>query len=150
MPDEGKVTIRILKAEKPFSLKLRIPRWAVKDGKSYYKAHENVKAGDVFQLDFPFSFKVTRYTGGEEMKHLERYAVEYGPLLYGVLGAPNPLTVTFDPEKPEEWLSPLPGEKRMLALKNDDCHAYMAYLDIQDEPFDVYPAVKEPKREIQN
>lgn len=150
MPDEGKVTIRILKAEKPFTLKLRIPRWAAGDGKSYYEIHEDVKAGDVFHLDFPFSFKVTRYTGGEEMKHLERYAVEYGPLLYGVLGAPNPLTVTFDPEKPEEWLSPLPGEKRMLALKNDDCHAYMAYLDIQDEPFDVYPAVKEPKRKIQN
>ena len=144
LPDEGNVEITILKAERPFTLKLRIPRWAAKDGASYYEAHEGVQAGDHFTLSFPFSFRVTRYTGGEEMKELERYAVEYGPLLYGVLGAPNPLTVSFDPDRPEEWFTPLPGEKRRLALRGDNCHEYMAYADIHDEPFDVYPAVRLP------
>ena len=145
LPDDGHVKITVLKTEKPFTLKLRIPRWAVTDGQSsYYEIHENVAAGAVFEKDFPFSFKVTRYTGGEEIKTHERYAVEYGPLLYAVMGAPNPLTISFDPQKPGEWLTPLPGEKRCLALKGDQSHFYMAYLDIHDEPFDVYPAVEKP------
>ena len=82
LPDDGHVKITVLKAEKPFTLKLRIPRWAVTDGQSsYYEIHENVAAGAVFEKDFPFSFKVTRYTGGEELKTHERYAVEYGTRL---------------------------------------------------------------------
>jgi hypothetical protein len=70
--------------------------------------------------------------------------MEYGPLLYGVLGAPNPLTVQMNPRKPELWLSPQPGEKRTMQLKGDSIHTYMAYLDIHDEPFDVYPVVETP------
>ncbi len=141
MPDNGHVKVTVLKADKPFTLKLRIPRWAVSKGKSYYETHENVSAGMTFELDFTFSFKTTRYTGGEEIPDKERWAVEYGPLLYAVLGAPNPLTIRFDPAKPEEWLTPLEGAKRRLALKGDNCHTYMAYADIHDEPFDVYPIV---------
>ena len=67
--------------------------------------------------------------------------------IHGVLGAPNPLTVKYDPRKPEKWFTPLAGEKRMLALKGDQQHSYMAYLDIHDEPFDVYPAVEETAEE---
>ena len=146
MPDHGRVKITILKADKPFTLKLRIPRWAAADGKSYYETHEQVTAGAEFILDFPFRFKTTRYTGGEELKQLERWAVEYGPLLYAAMGAPNPLTVRFDPAQPESWFTPLPGTVRCLQLKDDSCHEYRAYLDIHDEPFDVYPAVEPPER----
>ena len=146
MPDHGRVKITILKADKPFTLKLRIPRWAAADGKSYYETHEQVTAGAEFILDFPFRFKTTRYTGGEELKQLERWAVEYGPLLYAAMGAPNPLTVRFDPAQPESWFTPLPGAVRRLQLKDDSCHEYRAYLDIHDEPFDVYPAVEPPER----
>ena len=60
-----------------------------------------------------------------------------------VLGAPNPLTVCFDPAHPEEWLEPLPRAKRTMKLKDDRIHTYMAYADIHDEPFDVYPIVEE-------
>ncbi len=144
MPDDGRVTVTIQKAAAPFTLRLRIPRWAAEDGKSYYEVHEQVKAGDVFRLNFPFRFKMTRYTGGEEIPHKERWALEYGPLLYAALGAPNPLTLAFDPRKPEEWFTPLAGEKRALALRGDNCHTYRAYLDIHDEPFDVYPVVETP------
>ena len=95
----------------------------------YYIMHPDVKAGDSFELDLPMKFNVTRYTGGEEIPHKERYAIEYGPLLYAVLGAPNPLTVCFDPTHPEEWLEPRPGTKRTMKLKNDRIHTYMAYAD---------------------
>lgn len=141
LPDEGQVRITILKADAPFTLRLRVPAWATEDRKSFYQVHEGVTASAVFELDFPFRFKATRYTGGEELKAYDRWAIEYGPLLYAALGAPNPVTVRFDPENPEAWFTPLPGEKRRLALKDNPNHTYMAYLDIHDEPFDVYPAV---------
>lgn len=144
IPDGGHATVTILDAAEPFTLRLRIPRWATADGKSYYEVHENVRAGDVFELDFPMHFQATRYTGGEEIPNCERWAVEYGPLLYAALGAPNPMTLTFDPENVQDWLTPLPGEKRRMRLKEDMHHTYMAYLDIHDEPFDVYPIVKRP------
>lgn len=90
MPEDGHVKIVIEKAEHPVKLHVRIPRWSVKDGKSYYEIHSDVKDGDVFEYDFAFSLKTTRYTGGEELVGKERWAVEYGPLLYAAMGAPNP------------------------------------------------------------
>jgi DUF1680 family protein len=141
MPNDGYAKIIVKSAKKPFTLKLRVPRWATDDGKSsYYETHENVKAGDVFEMNFPFHFRVTKYTGGEEIPGKDRYAVEYGPLLYAAMGAPNPVTVKFDPEKPGEWFAPVAGRK--LKLKGNDRCEYWAYLDIHDEPFSVYPIVE--------
>ena len=147
LPDNGHVVVRVEHANRPFTLKLRIPRWACEDGQSHYAAHEGVKTGDTFTLDFPFRFRVTRYTGGEEIRNRERYALEYGPLLYAAMGAPNPLTVRFDPNHPEEWFEPvrtmLPGRASLrFRLKGDSCHEYWPYMDIHDEPFDVYPIVE--------
>ena len=142
LPDSGKVKITILKATKPFTLKLRIPRWASKGGNSYYEVHQQVEAGACFEMNFAMNFKMTKYSGGEEIPGKERWAMEYGPLLYGILGAPNPLTVHFDPTKPEEWFTPLEGAKRCIRLKDDFIHTYMAYADITNEPFDVYPIVE--------
>ena len=48
MPEDGHVKIVIEKAEHPVKLHVRIPRWSVKDGKSYYEIHSDVKDGDVF------------------------------------------------------------------------------------------------------
>ena len=141
MPEDGHVKIVIEKAEHPVKLHVRIPRWSVKDGKSYYEIHSDVKDGDVFEYDFAFSLKTTRYTGGEELVGKERWAVEYGPLLYAAMGAPNPVSVAFDPEKPEKWFTK--NGKKMI-LKGDTRHEYWAYKNIHDEPFSVYPVVEKP------
>ena len=141
MPEDGHVKIVIEKAERPVKLHVRIPRWSVKDGKSYYEIHSDVKAGDVFEYDFVFSLKTTRYTGGEELVGKERWAVEYGPLLYAAMGAPNPVSVAFDPEKPEKWFT---KNGKKLILKGDTRHEYWAYKNIHDEPFSVYPVVEKP------
>ena len=143
LPDDGHVRITVTGAKKPFTLKARVPRWAAEDGRSYYEIHKNAAAENVFTMDFPLRYRVTKYSGGEEIPHKERRALERGPLLYAALGAPNPLTVRFDPERPGDWFTPLPGDKRTLRLKGDDIHTYMAYCDIHDEPFDVYPVVEQ-------
>ena len=57
------------------------------------------------------------------------------------MGAPNPVTVRFDPTEPEKWFT---CEGRKLRLKDDNMHEYWAYKDIHDEPFSVYPIVERP------
>ena len=141
MPEDGHVKIVIEKAEHPVKLHVRIPRWSVKDGKSYYEIHSDVKDGDVFEYDFAFSLKTTTASGGEELVGKERWAVEYGPLLYAAMGAPNPVSVAFDPEKPEKWFT---KNGKKLILKGDTRHEYWAYKNIHDEPFSVYPVVEKP------
>lgn len=141
IPDGGHVKITVQKADKPFTLHLRIPRWAAADGKSYYEIHEQVCAGAVFQLDLPRSFRITRYTGGEQIVGKERYAMEYGPLLYAAMGAPNPVTVRWDPAEPEKWFEES-GKKGIFNLREDGAHEYWPYCDIFDEPFSVYPVVE--------
>ncbi len=145
MPDDGKVKIVITGADKPFTLKLRMPRWATKDYKSYYEKHENVKCGDTFEFELPMYYKVTRYTGGERVPDYERYALERGPLLYAAMGSPCPVHVRWEPDHPEEWFAPLEGRQNKLSLKDDLQHEYWAYCDIHDEPFSVYPTVDIPE-----
>lgn len=147
LPEAGHVTVRIESAARPFTLKLRIPRWASEDGESSYEVHEGVQAGNVFALEFPFHYRVTEYTGGDQIFGKSRFAVEYGPLLFAATGAPNPVTVAFDPTTPGEWFTPVKeiapdGARLRLALRDDKRHEYRAYMDIEDEPFDVYPIVE--------
>ena len=138
MPDGGHVRISVTSAAAPFTLKLRHPRWSVPDGKSYYQTIECAQAGDVFEFDLPFTFRATRYTGGEEKPREERWALEYGPLLYAAMGAPNPVHVRWNPHEPEKWFTPF---DKGFRLKGDDAHEYWRYLDIADEPFSVYAVV---------
>ena len=140
MPESGHVRITVVDCAAPFTLKLRHPRWAVEDGKSYYETIEGVKAGDAFELDLPFGFKTTLYTGGEEKPREERWALEYGPLLYAAMGAPGPVHVSWNPEEPQKWFEPA-NDGLKLKLRGDDRHEYWPYLEIRDEPFSVYPVV---------
>lgn len=114
MPDGGRVCVHILEAQRPFCLRLRIPRWAG-EGSSRYEIYQQVRAGAKFTLDFAMPLQMHRYSGGEEIPGKTRWALTRGPL---------------------------PGPKNCLRLRGDDAHSYMAYLDIHDEPFDVYPIVE--------
>lgn len=153
LPEGGRVEVRVVAADKPFTLKLRVPHWACADGKSFYETHEGVKTGDRFQMNFPFQLRTTKYTGGDQIMGKERWAVEYGPLLFAATGAPNPVSVRFDPADPGSWFTPLKmigpnGTCLRLRLKSDDRHEYHAYMDVEDEPFDVYPIVDLSERLI--
>jgi len=143
LPENGHVKLTVEEAPGSFTLKLRHPRWATKDYKSFFESR-TAKAGDVIELDFPMSFRITHYTGGEEIPHKERYAMEYGPLLYAVLGAPSPVEVSFDPARPEDWFTPIGDGRPGFRLKGDNRHEYRAYMNILDEPFSVYPVVTQP------
>lgn len=141
MPEDGHVRISILRAQSPFTLRMRTPRWASADGHSGYRVIPNAKAGDVFEFELLFTLRATRYTGGEELPHAERWALERGPLLYAAMGAPNPVRVRWDTAAPGDWFTP---DGDILRLRGDNCHEYRPYKDIFDEPFSVYPIVEAP------
>ncbi len=141
IPDGGHVKIKVLETGKPIRLHLRIPRWSTADRTSYYKVYEEVVTGDCIELQLERRFHVTRYTGGEQRPGEGRYALEYGPLLYAAMGAPNPVQVSWNPKEPEAWFD-LEKEGGKLKLKGDIIHEYWPYCDILDEPFSVYPVVK--------
>ena len=151
IPDGGHVKIEVQEAAAPFTLKVRIPRWAAEPVRLLVNGEEvagapcgyvalDVKAGDVIEFTVPMRFKVTRYTGGEELVGAQRYALEYGPLLYAAMG-PSIVHVNWDVEHPEDEFEFIPGEKRKMRMKHDNAHEYWAYIDIADEPFSVYPVV---------
>ena len=157
LPDGGSVQIHVRDAAEDFTLKVRIPRWAA-GNVTLYKNDEpaafgapssyvpiSVRAGDTIRFELPMGFRVTRYTGGEELPHRERWAMEYGPLLYAAMGTPNPVRVSWDPRDPAAWFERLPGDRPRFALKGDNAHEYWAYADIHDEPFSVYPIVSRRK-----
>ena len=154
IPDGGRVSITVQTAGAPFEIKVRVPRWAAGEaavrlngaiaamGKPSSYVALRVGQGDTVSFDIPMDFRVTRYTGGEEIVGRQRWAMEYGPLLYAAMGAPNPVSVRWDPKNPGEWFVPMAGDKPRFALKGDDAHEYWAYADIHDEPFSVYPVVR--------
>lgn len=156
MPDSGSVRLTVAESAAPFTLKLRIPRWVSKpvvvslNGEPVltaapgYAVLEGVKSGDEVAFTLPMTFRVTKYTGGEELPNKDRYAVEYGPLLYAAMG-PSVVHVTWDAKHPERWLKKIPGERK-FRIKGDTAHEYWAYIDIHDEPFSVYPVVERPQR----
>ena len=156
MPDGGDVCLKIVSAQNPFTLKVRIPRWAAEPVRVFvngrqaavcepgYAAIENVTQGDEIRFTIPMTFRVTKYTGGEELVGKDRYALEYGPLLYAAMG-PSIVHVAWDVEHPEDEFEPIPGEKRKFRMKHDNAHEYWAYIDIHDEPFSVYPVVSRPE-----
>ena len=157
LPEAGGVTLTIREAPAPFTLHLRIPRWAAQHAAIFRNGEQaalgqpatyvavQASRGDRFDFAFPMRLKTTLYTGGEEIPHQQRYAVEYGPLLYAAMGAPNPVSVAWDPQVPEAWFQyVLRHGKPRLILRDDPWHAYWAYLDIGNEPFSVYPIVTRP------
>ncbi|MBQ3078772.1 MAG: glycoside hydrolase family 127 protein [Clostridia bacterium] len=144
MPENGRVLVKIHNCDRPFTLYLRHPRWACEDGKSFYIKKENVRAGDIFEMEFPFIMKGVKYTGAEQIYGKERWALMRGPMLFACMGAPAPLTVTWDPENPEMWFEPVKGKWDRLSLRGDEMHEYRAYASIEDEPFSVYPVLLRP------
>ena len=141
LPDEGWARITVVSAAQPFTLRWRIPRWAAQNGESRYESRE-ARQGDVIELQFDMPLRTYKYTGGEEIPHAERWALTRGPVLYAAMGAPNPVHVRFDPARPDDWFRP---EGRKLKLRGDPLHEYRPYMDIDDEPFSVYPVVEPAK-----
>ena len=100
-PFDQQVSLRVA-TEKPvnFVIHVRVPSWAAADmpiavdgqtvavGKAgTYQAIERIWTdGDTISFKLPVDFRITRYTGFDQIAGHERYAIEYGPLLMAAVG----------------------------------------------------------------
>ncbi|MHC1695237.1 MAG: beta-L-arabinofuranosidase domain-containing protein [Eubacteriales bacterium] len=150
MPYSGNVKITVEKASAPLCLHFRVPSWCEHSveigGKNSrpgsYLVLEEVGTGDTFEFVLPFGMRSTLYTGAEQVEGRDRYAFEHGPLLLAAMGRDR-ITVSLDPEKPEEWIIPLTDGR--FRLKGSRSQEFMAYMDITDQPLTVYPFVVRPE-----
>jgi len=137
-------------------IRIRIPSWAASEmpvkvngietgrGKpgTYFEIERRWENGDVISFTLPMDFRVTKYTGAEQGFEDNHYAVEYGPILMGMVGVKGKkkdIGVKATPEKIISLLSPVPGKPLHFSIEGTSEFEYWPYFEIQDEPFSCFP-----------
>lgn len=141
-------------------IRVRIPSWAAgkmpvmvngrkaatgKPG-SYVVLNRKWSDGDKIRFTLPMGFKVSKYEGSERDPNNERYALEYGPILMGVVSytdQPDGMKLKLDPCKLAASLSPIPEKPLHFSIAGNDDFKYVPYFEIQDEEFSSYPVVND-------
>lgn len=175
-PSDKKIQLEI-STLKPvlFDLSLRIPAYvtgtvditvngnSVGSGNpSSYKHLKRIwKNGDKISFSLPFDFKLTKYTGFDQIESFNRYSLEYGPILLALSGKFNYnercTRILNNPNEITKWLDPVPGKPFHFRIKVDSgdynlrqdgawgetFFEYKPYYEIGAvEQFTVYPIIQ--------
>lgn len=157
-PDDAKVDLTFATDTPRRSvIRVRVPSWATADmpihingklaatGKpgSYVPLDRAWRNGDVISFALPVGFRLTRYTGMDQVSGHPRYALEYGPILLAIEGSDDArLAATGKPE--EEFirqLKPIPGQPLRFAIDGNAAHHYAPYYAIKQENFTCFPVI---------
>ena len=139
-------------------IRVRVPGWAAHDmdisvngqktgtGKpgSYVTLDREWANADEITFTLPAKFKMTRYEGESMERLIDRYAFEYGPILFAAVGRPDAtLRVTKGPlpEHLLEQLVPDPQNSLHFKIGDNDQIKLMPYWQVKDEPFTCFPAL---------
>jgi hypothetical protein len=97
-------------------------------------------------------FKLTRYTGVDQIAGHERYALEYGPILLAILGSSDAKVVVRGGQRQEDLLKqlkPQPGQPLHFVLEGDAAHEYAPYWEVPYKAaFTCYPVVDLEKAKV--
>ena len=139
-------------------IRIRIPSWAASkmnvlvNGKkvaagtagSYVAIKRTWNNNDVVSFTLPMDFRLTKYAGvTEDFKGKEAYALEYGPLLMGLVGDEVKngifnLSVTAGELKSK--LKPVAGKPLHFSIEGmNGALEYVPYYEIHNETFTCYP-----------
>ena len=138
-------------------MRLRTPSWAVSDmairingvlaatGKpgSYVALDRTWKSGDTVSFTLPAGFRLTRYTGMDQIEGRERYALEYGPILLAVVGTDD-VQLRRSGSSAQGFTSQLKaisGQPLHFAIDGNPDHIYMPYYAIKEETFTCFPVI---------
>ncbi len=158
---EAEAVILSISTEKPvsFTLRLRMPSSLTSTIKinvngsvlatgtpgTYCAITKTWKDGDTISYTLPMDFRVSRYTGFDMIDGYDRYAIEYGTVLLGVVGPfdfnDDCIEIANDPANPASWLVPVPEKPLHYKIKGKPGYEYMPYYEIQDEQFTCYPVI---------
>lgn len=160
-PRDAKVRLAF-GTQQPVSLKLRVraPSWAasavelVVNGQpaavgqpgSYVTLDRLWKDGDIVEFTLPMELRMTKYTGVDQVQGLERYALEYGPLLMAAIDAADAQLQLRDAESPLELLQKLkPVKERPLHFKFGAVFheiVWAPYYEVGAQAFSCFPVIR--------
>ena len=158
MPYNGKVALKITGKGQFFTIKIRVPSWVsspvdinlngvvvTKGTVGSYISIQREWHNDIISFELPFSFRVSRYEGAEQVEGYSRWAVEYGPLLMAFksnLDENKRIKIENDINKINEWL--IPTENSLIFnIKDHPDTTLEPYFAIpSEEPFTCYPLFK--------
>ena len=139
-------------------LRVRVPAWASKampmavNGRQallgqpgHYAAMDRAWSnGDTVTFTLPMDFRLTRYTGADQIAGHERYALEYGPILLaavGPLGKEIPVEIAHDPARPRDRLRPMKDQPLHFSIEGDSGHSFQPYWQVTDQTFTCFPVL---------
>jgi len=135
---------------------IRIPSWASKDmhilvndkkvavGKpgTFVDLYRKWASTDHVDFTLPMGMKLTQYEGMEKIEGLDRYALEYGPILMALTGPTSgkePPQLNVRPEDLIKELKAREGEPLHFSIKSAPGYQYIPYWEVQEEAFACFP-----------
>ena len=153
---EVKLTVSAAQPAK-MKLRLRMPSWATEEIKvsvnrenpvtgqpgSYLTLDRTWSQGDVVSFALPIGFKLTEYTGKDQIPGHKRYSLTYGPLLYAAAGSKDAVLRVSgaSPEDLVKQLTPKPGSPLQFTVAENPGTVYMPYWQIAQEEFTCFPVI---------
>jgi DUF1680 family protein len=138
-------------------IRIRVPQWAAgpmeievngattatgKPG-SYVTLDRTWSEGDTIAFKLPIGFRMTKYTGLDQMEGCDRYAVEYGPVLMALIGSDS-ARLKVKGSKPEDLLRQLKEDEfhpLNFHIEGNPKWSLMPYWKVLTEPFTCFPGV---------
>jgi DUF1680 family protein len=160
-PESPEVELHFKLAEPVRSkIRIRVPSWAIVskmnllvNGKkvatgvpgAYVTLDRTWKNDDEISFTLPMGFRLTKYAGvTEDFQGKETYALEYGPLLMGLVGDEIPngiLNLPFSVNKLAAKLKPVTGKPLHFSIEGENSSLeYIPYYAIgKNQQFTCYP-----------
>jgi DUF1680 family protein len=141
------------------TIRIRVPSWAASEmpikvngsvaatGKpgSYVNLDRTWSDGDTLFFSLPMAFRLTRYTGTDQIPDHQRYALEYGPILLAAVGSAEVWLQVRGGHRPEDLLKRLrakPAEPLHFTVEGNPAIEYMPYWQVTDQPFTCFPVIE--------
>jgi uncharacterized protein len=144
LPVRAKIRIRVPSwATGPMELHLSGENAVIGQPGTYMTLDRTWSSGDTVRFTLPMGFKLTRYTGLDQIEGHERFALEYGPVLLALVPSDSAV-LTVKGTRHEEILSRIHEDPLRSLHFNIDGHpefTYVPYWQVPGQPFTCYPVI---------
>ena len=145
------------------TVRVRVPLWAASDmpvkvngtvtatGKpgSYVSLERTWSEGDTISFTLPAAFRLTLYTGTDQIPDHQRYALEYGPILMAAVGSAE-IWLRVKGQRHEDLLNrlrPKAGQPLHFTVEHNPGIEFMPYWQVTDQPFTCFPVIETGEEE---
>lgn len=139
------------------NIRIRVPCWASRDmeiavnGNSagsgrpgtYVSVDRIWSSGDTIMFMLPIQFRVTKYTGEDQVPGATRYSLEYGPILYAAAGSSTvELNAIRDPEEFVRSLELMADIPQHYRSRGNPAIKFMPYWQVDKEDYTCFVAIR--------